>query len=259
MNELVGVLTLLTGIAYTSLGVLTAYDLVTERRNRGRSYFGLAFLAMAATCGPHHLACAVHILFEGDAARPSHLAALLIALPPGAAFIYLRLEVMLGGRGERFIAGAPGWLVALPWLTTLVAGAVLWAAWQNAREYSPLWVTSNAVLLVAYTVVGVLILHTQVARFRSRGGWSLAGISFGMVFPTCGVAHAAASLNAHVDWHLLLIDGLGVPASLYFLWVVRGIHRDTLRDWNRSPLVGAAGNARRSSPWRAAPAGVSER
>ncbi len=173
MNELVGVVTLLTGIAYTLLGVLTAYDLVTERRNRGRSYFGLAFLAMAATCGPHHLACAVHILFEGDAARPSHLAALLIALPPGATFIYLRLEVMLGGRGERFIAGAPGWLVALPWLTTLVAGAVLWAAWQNAREYSPLWVTSNAVLLVAYTVVGVLILHTQVRAFAlgADGHW----------------------------------------------------------------------------------------
>ena len=87
MSLLVGGLSLLLGFGYTLLGLMTAYDLLVERRGRGWSPFGLGFLAMALTCGPHHLACATHIRFEGQPGHPSHLAALLVALPPGLIFI----------------------------------------------------------------------------------------------------------------------------------------------------------------------------
>jgi hypothetical protein len=47
----------------------------------------------------------------------------------------------------------------------------------------------------------------------------------------------------------LPFDLLGVPASIYFLWIVSRVQRDTLVDWNRRPLVGVAGTPERSSPW----------
>jgi hypothetical protein len=47
----------------------------------------------------------------------------------------------------------------------------------------------------------------------------------------------------------LPFDLLGVPASIYFLWVVKRVHRDAVVDWNRRPLVGIAGTPDRSSPW----------
>jgi hypothetical protein len=51
------------------------------------------------------------------------------------------------------------------------------------------------------------------------------------------------------DWHTLLFDVFGVPFSVYFLWVVRSLHRNSLRDWNRRPLVGRASRQSRPSPW----------
>ena len=50
-----GILALVTGLAYTALAAVTAYELIRHRA-RGFSHFGVAFLVMAATCGPHHLA-----------------------------------------------------------------------------------------------------------------------------------------------------------------------------------------------------------
>ena len=37
------------------------------------------------------------------------------------------------------------------------------------------------------------------------------------------------------DGHGLVIDWLSVPAGLYFLLVVRGLYRESLRDWNDGP------------------------
>ena len=78
MTLAVGLLSLLTGIAYTGLGAITAYELARHTRRRGHSHFGFGFLLMAATCGPHHLVHSVHFLFEGQAASAPLLAALAI-------------------------------------------------------------------------------------------------------------------------------------------------------------------------------------
>ncbi|MGH9002032.1 MAG: hypothetical protein ACRDYV_02775, partial [Acidimicrobiia bacterium] len=39
----------------------------------------------------------------------------------------------------------------------------------------------------------------------------------------------------HHDIHGGIIDWLSVPAGAYFLWVVRRLYRDSLRDWNQGP------------------------
>jgi hypothetical protein len=41
----------------------------------------------------------------------------------------------------------------------------------------------------------------------------------------------------------------GNAASIYFLWVVKQVHNDSVIDWNRRPLVGAAATPARPSPW----------
>jgi hypothetical protein len=47
----------------------------------------------------------------------------------------------------------------------------------------------------------------------------------------------------------LPFDLLGIPASIYFLWIVKRVHNDSVVDWNRRPLVGAAATPDRSAPW----------
>jgi hypothetical protein len=37
------------------------------------------------------------------------------------------------------------------------------------------------------------------------------------------------------DGHGLVVDWLSVPAGIYFLYVVRSLYRDSLRDWNDGP------------------------
>ena len=50
-----GVINLVLGAVYLGLGVLAVWEVAVERHVLGLSRFGLAFAAMAATCGPHHL------------------------------------------------------------------------------------------------------------------------------------------------------------------------------------------------------------
>lgn len=251
VDAVAAVAALLTGLAYSGLAALTAYELLSSRRKRGYSHLGGAFLMMALTCGPHHLVHAVHIALEGERVSLPLLVALLVGTVPGVTFVALRLEVLAGGRGDRHLAGSPPWLLALPWAFVLVAGGVGVAALAHGTDTGlhPLSLGANAVLLLAYTTVGILILRTQLLRRGARGGWSLSGIALGAVFPTCGLSHFAAGATTVPELHTYMFDLPGVPVSIYFLWVVHRLHRDALRDWNRRPLVGQAGATSRRSPW----------
>lgn len=251
MTVLAGIFALLTGLAYSGLGVIAVYELQRNRKTRGFSYLGGAFALMAATCGPHHLVHAEHFLLWGEAATGPMLAALAIGFVPGGTFILLRIEAAFGGRGDRFITGTPVVLAALPWAVAAGCGAMVWAALGAARDVSPVSMAANLMLFVNYLIVGVLVLRTQLARRPGLAGWSLSGLSMGGVFVTCGVAHLVAGLATPADWHTLLFDVPGVPFSIYFLWVVRSLHRNSLRDWNRRPLVGLASRQSRPSPWAA--------
>ena len=249
MIVLAGILALLTGLAYAGLGVLAAYELGRNHKTRGFSYLGGAFALMAATCGPHHLVHAEHHLLWNEAVSGPMLGALAIGFVPGAVFVLLRIEAAFGGRGDRFVAGTPAVLAALPWAVVAASGAIVWEAVGNVSDVNALSLGSNLLLFVNYLIVGVLVLRTQLARRPGLGGWSVSGLAMGGVFVTCGVAHLVAGLATPADWHTLLFDIPGVPFSIYFLWVVRGLHGNSLRDWNRRPLVGRASRQSRPSPW----------
>jgi hypothetical protein len=246
-----GVLSLVIGNAYLLLGVLTGRELLRHRRTRGWSHFGAAFMVMAFTCGPHHLVHAGHLLFEGDVANGIVLAGLLLGMPPAVVFFGLRLEARLGGRGDRFIAGTPAWLFALPAALLLAYGALFAAAVGHlAHDGVPsIMLVPNLALAVSFSMVGWMTLRTQTRRRATRGGWSLSGIAMAGVFPTCGAAHLMHALSSPFDIHGFVLDVIGVPASLYFLWAVHRLYRASLRDWNRRPLIGRAGALRRPAPW----------
>jgi hypothetical protein len=249
VSSAAGILALLTGLAYSGLGVIAVYELGRNRKTRGFSYLGGAFALMAATCGPHHLVHAEHHLLWSEAVTGPMLGALAIGLVPGGIFVLLRIEAAFGGRGDRFVAGTPVVLAALPWAVVAASGAIVWEALGDARELNALGLAANLMLFVNYLIVGVLVLRTQLARRPGLGGWSVSGLALGGVFVTCGVAHLVAGLATPTDWHTLLFDVAGVPFSIYFLWVVRSLHRNSLRDWNRRPLVGLASRQSRPSPW----------
>jgi hypothetical protein len=240
---------ILLGLVYTSYGVMTIIDLKRGWRTSGLSHFGVAWIAMAFTCGPHHLDHGVHVAAEGYGGIVD-LLVVLVGLPAGAAWFILRVEALVGGSGDRFIPGTPGWVAALPAASIVYVVATIGATayvLRDATTYGPRYVP-NVLLLAIYSLIGYYLLRTQLRNRGDLGGWSLSGLALTIVFPTCGVMHAVQSAYAvagrySVDWHGLVIDWLAVPAAVYFVWVVRGLHLGARTDWNRAAddvkLVGA--------------------
>ena len=258
MTLLAGILALGTGLAYTLLGAIAAYELGRHSARRGFSHFGAAFVLMAFTCGPHYIVHAVHLLFEGDRATWPLTAV-------DAARRRAGLASSSCSASRRWPAGAAtGSCAAIRRCCRRRRGCSRSCPASSSRARlaytaregaSTLALAPNAVLFGAFLVVGALVRRTQAARRPLLGGWSLSGVAMAGVFPTCGASHLIAGLVSEPDLHTLLFDLPGVPASLFFLWVVHRVHSDSLADWNRRPLVGRAGPTSRRSPW-AAPAGA---
>ena len=236
----VAIANLVLGFVYCSYGVITIIDLARGWRVNGLSHFGLAWIAMAFTCGPHHLEHGYHLL-DGRLGGPLDLTAVLVGFPAGVIWFLLRVEATAGGRGDRFVDGDPMWVKTLPALSTayfvamIVAAAVVLGS--HDLEFGPRFVP-NFLLLGLYFVLGAYLLRTQLRNRGPLGGWSLSGVTLTLVFPTCGVMHAVYAVYASsgryaVDPHGLTIDWLAVPAAVYFLWVVRGLHQGVRTDWNR--------------------------
>lgn len=268
----VGVGGLGIGLAYTSLGLLSAWEAVSLHRYRGWSRFGLGFSLMAASCGPHHLTHGWHVLQSGNASGPL-VAATLIGLPAGLIFVWLRIEAMCGGRGERLIAASAHQAILLAGALAMVAGGL--AAWSffqpgsgvpleiictslgaitlgaNAGSdvsYASVKFLANIFVVATYGMVGWYLADRQVRRYLTSDVWSLSGVSLTGVFFTCAQMHLIDA-TTDGDGLMLVFDLLGVPASVYFLWVVKRLHNDSVMDWNRRPFVGAAGAPARPSPW----------
>ena len=99
--------------------------------------------------------------------------------------------------------------------------------------------TPNIALFFLYMAIGYFLFRTQLRNRPTMGGWSASGLSLGVVFPTCAIMHAVYLLYAGAgvyigDIHGFTIDWIGVPAAGYFLWVVHGLYRNALKDWNRT-------------------------
>jgi hypothetical protein len=243
MRAAVAITNLILGAVYTSYGVMTIIDLKRHWRTNGLSHFGLAWIAMAFTCGPHHLEHGLHVAFERSGGSLD-LFAVLVGFPAGVTWFLLRVEAITGGRGDRFISGTPRWVSALPALS--VAYLVVLIAWgatvlNDGTAFGPRLIP-NILLLGIYALIGFYLLRTQLQNRDPLAGWSVSGLALTLVFPTCGLMHAVYATYAtagryDVEWHGLTIDWLSVPAAVYFVWVVRGLNSRTRTDWN----IGAEG------------------
>lgn len=233
MTTAVAITNIILGVAYTSYGFVTLIDMQRERRSgEGFRHFSAAWVAMAFTCGPHHLAHGVHVGFEGRAGGAADLVAVVVGLPVGVIWLWLRMEAFFGGRGDRFVPGTPIWVALAPVAAgAYLAGLLSWSVDSGATGFRvPSLMTPNVLLVAIYMAIGYFLLRTQLRNHSSGGGWSLSGLSLTAVFPTCAAMHAvwvvyAATGRYHYDIHGFVIDWLAVPAGLYFLWVVTSLYR----------------------------------
>ena len=242
MTTTVGVLNLVLGTVYTCYGFMTIVDLRRGWATRGPSHFGFAWLAMAFTCGPHHLDHAAHVLLTDRPGGGLDLLAVIVGIPAGVSWFLLRVEALFGGKGDRFIDGTPRWLMVAPVLGAVYT-ASLFAALGTITRGGALEpaVLPNVALLVLYGAIAVVLTSTQLRNHQVTGGWSLSGVSLAGVMFTCGYMHTVHAAYAQsgrydVDIHGFTIDTLAIPASIYFLWVVLALHRGALRDWNATQV-----------------------
>ena len=229
------------GIIYSCYGVMTLIELKRGWSTLGPSHFGFAWIAMAFTCGPHHLEHGLHALVTGNQAGWLDLIAVLIGAPAGLTWFFLRIEAIRGGSGDRFVAGTPGWVRILPAVGVGYGLVALGSVFFVLGEHPSLTprVTPNFLLLLVYGLVGYYLLKAQLANRPDHEGWSLSGLALTVVFPTCGLMHAAFAVYATsgryvIDGYGLVIDWLAVPAAVYFVWVVRGLQQGRLSDWNQA-------------------------
>lgn len=250
VSTLVGVLNVFLGLIYLSYGLMTIDDLRKGWSTRGWSHFGLAWIAMAFTCGPHHLEHGIHVLTTDQLGGGLDLLSVAIGLPAGLVWFLLRVEARRGGLGDRTVSGTPTWLEQLPTLAAVyvlafATGSLL--VMTDRATFDPR-LLPNIALVGLYAALGWVLGRTQVRAHRQRGGWSLSGVSLALVFPTCALMHASwvvyvSSGRYAIDPHLLVIDTISVPAAAYFLWVMSAIGTGRLQDWNR-----AAADARAPEP-----------
>jgi hypothetical protein len=244
MSLAIGLANLVLGTVYTCYGLMTVVDMKRGWKTHGFSHFGLAWIAMAFTCGPHHLDHGLHELVSGRSGGWLDLVAIAVGFPAGICWFLLRVEAMWGGRGDRFIAGTPLWLESLPTVMAGYTAALITATiWLNQPNTEfRLRIIPNLLLVVLYSAIAAVLLRNQVRNRPATGGWSLSGLSLSMVMYTCALMHAVFSVYANrgtydLDWHGLVIDTIAVPAAAYFLWVTHALTSGSLRDWNKAPDV----------------------
>jgi hypothetical protein len=235
---------LVLGTVYTSYGLMTIVDLKRGWRTHGFSHFGVAWLFMAFTCGPHHLDHGLHALAYGRSGGALDLVTIAIGFPAGVVWFLLRVEALWGGRGDRTIVGTPGWLSALPtlsfvYLAATITGVIAVIGGGQVTELDARTLP-NLALVVLYAAIGAVLLRTQMRNHEVTGNWSVSGLSLSIVMVTCAVMHGVYVAYAHdgrydLDIHGLTIAVIGVPAAVYFLWVTYALYRGWLRDWDRSP------------------------
>jgi len=247
----IGLISITLGLIYIALGVLAASEMISSRKQYGVSRFGVGYILMAISCGPHHLLHGNHVL-HGQDFSTTVAAATLLGVPSGLVFIGLRIEALFGGRGYRFIEGTPTALMIVPLVGVFSAGVIAAAAFDPSMigaKSTTLSFQANAFVVVTYALVAWPLLRTQFRRRPEAGGWSVSGLAVATIFPTCALMHLVYALDATGDLHTKIAAVWGVPASVYYLWVVRSLHHESIADWNSQPITGQRRLPVRAAPW----------
>jgi hypothetical protein len=240
-----GLMNLILGAVYLQYGTMTIIEMKRGWRTLGFTHFGAAWIALAFTCGPHHLVHGALAVAGAQYAGPLDLIAVAIGFPAGVIWFLLRIEAFRGGSGDRFISGTPLWLMAVPVFAGAYVTALAAAAMNSGETLHWSWVlVPNLGLIVVYLAIGYFLTRTQLGNRPGLGGWSTSGVALALVFPTCAAMHAVYAYYAMTGaygWSpsVFTIDWLGVPAGIYFLWVVHGLYREALADWNQAPAPAA--------------------
>jgi hypothetical protein len=262
MTVAVAALNIAIGLVYIQIGTMTAIEMRRNWRKMGWSRAGLGFVAITFTCGPHHFVHGIHVAAEGRYAGVLDLVVTLIATPAGVIWFLLRLEAFRGGRGDRFIHGSPLWVLALPTAFGVYVTAVVMTMIHDGAIHARglEMAIPNILLIGTYGMICFYLTRTQLCNRRPLGGWSLSGLSLAGIFATCAVMHAVFGVYTlrgiyPSDAHHVVVDWLGVPAGLYFLYVVRSLYSGQATDWNRMRAPRAAPQATAVAggptlPWR---------
>lgn len=235
-------LNVLMGAVYIAYGTITLIDVRRNTAARGVSHLGYAFAFIMYTCGPHHLDHAYHLAIGATPAVALDLVTVGLGLPVGLTWFLLRVEALRGGPGDRVVR-SEGAVEVYRWVWAaafVLIGASILAAPRTTTGVADLVLRSNVLpnllLVVLYLAVGVVLLRTQLMRHAVDGTWSMSGLALTAVFPSCAGMHAmlvasVASGAYAADAHLLAIDTLSVPATLYFLVVIWLLSAGRLPDW----------------------------
>jgi hypothetical protein len=257
----VGIVNVILGVVYCQYGTMTLIEMRRHWSTMGFSHFGAAWIAMAFTCGPHHLVHGLHMLSAGGSVGSLDLVTVIVGMPAGVAWFLLRVEAFVGGAGDRFITGSPLAVLALPTLAGIYLATLVTVIVESGRLSSDHVAAAapNLMLIVIYATIGAYLVRTQLANRRPLMGWSVSGLALAVIFPTCAIMHAVYAYYAlgggyRPASHTTVIDWLAVPAGLYFLWVVRSLYRGTFLDWNQSSLTAVQGAGDGEREPQAAPA-----
>lgn len=241
MSTVAGVLNLVLGVVYLAYGVMTWVELRRGWASNGPSHFGLAWMFMTTTCGPHHLDHGLHLVRDGYGTALD-LGVTALGFPAATVWFLLRVEALRGGEGDRWLRSGHGGVAALPVLssmyvvvlgglvaTTLVTGRLDWVPSTSA----------NVMILAFYGAIAWMLLRSQLVNHRLEHRWSLSGLSLTLVFATCAIMHGVHALNVNTgrypyQGHLVVTDLLAVPAAVYFLWVVWRLSSGQVDDWNEA-------------------------
>lgn len=248
MTFAAGLTNLAMSLVYLCYGTITLFDLKDNWHDRTRRQFGLAFLAIMFTCGPHHFVHGLHLLRTDVEAGPWDLVVVALGLPAGVVWFGLRMEALLGGAGDRHVRGTSRLLALLPvlgaaYLVATVAGVADLVRGSDVT----LRAVPNLAVMVLYLFVGATLTATQFRNFDASGRWSVSGLSLASIFYTCALMHlvyaAYTTTGRYVDdGHVLAVDVLSVPGAAYFLWLVVGVHRGQIgKNVEQQPAPAVAG------------------
>jgi len=168
--------------------------------------------------------------------------------------VYAHLDWADGGYAEYALC-APAGIAAKPSTLNMISAAAgplaATTAWQGLFDHGQL--KAGERVLIHGGSGGVGAFAVQFARIAGAEVIATSSAEETDRVAAYGarqvIDHKAQKFEDVVHDVDLVFDLIGIPASIYFLRVVRQVHTDSVLDWNRRPLVGAAAAPARPSPW----------